>query len=77
MVSGFAKKNTKAIKWIKANIGNKACSTPCRVCHALDESAMHIASGYTQLAKRRYEFRHDIIDTRIDYNIKVCQNWYG
>ena len=31
--------------WIKANIDEVDCSPLCRVCHIVDESAMHIASG--------------------------------
>ena len=87
------KKNTEAIiiaaqdkalrtNWIKANIDGVDCSPLCRVCHSVDESAMHIAGGCEQLAKRRYMIRHNLIATCVHwalcrkYEIKVTRNWY-
>ena len=80
MVSSSVKKSTKAIltgaqdltlgtNWIKANVGNILCSQLWRICYVLDESAMHVASGYAQIAKKRFELRHDLTATRIDWEL--------
>ena len=91
--SRYVKKNTEAIiiaaqdealrtNWIKANIDGVDCSPLCRVCHSVDESAMYIAAGCEQLAKRRYMIRHNLIATCVHwelcrkYEIKVTRNWY-
>ena len=55
--SGYVKRNTEVIIsaaeeqalrtiWIKANIDGADCSSLCRVFHSVNESAMHIASGW-------------------------------
>ena len=91
--SGYVKKNAEAIitaaqdqtlrtNWIKVNIDGIDCSPLCGVCHSVDESAMRIASGCEQLAKRRYMIRHNLIATRVHwelcrkYEIKVTRNLY-
>ena len=90
---GYIKKNIEAIitaaqdqalktNWIKKNIDGADCSPLCRVCHSMDESAMHIASECDQLEKRRYMIWHNLIGTRTHwelsrkYEIKVTRNWY-
>ena len=91
--SGWLKKNTEAVimaaqdqalrtNWIKSCIDGQDISPLCRVCNKADESAAHIASGCEELAKRRYKIRHDLVATRIHwelchkYDIEVKGKWY-
>ena len=91
--SRYIKKNTEAIitsaqdqtlrtSWIKANIDGADCSSICKVCHSVNDSAMHIASRCKQLAKQRYMIRQNLITTRVhwqlcrNYEIKAIRNWY-
>ena len=68
--------------WIKTNIDKTEISPLCRICHKEDETVSHIVSGCSELAKRRYVIRHDLVATRIHwelckkYNIDVSKVWY-
>ena len=89
--SGYVQKNTVAIittsqdqalrtNWIKANMDGADCCPLCRVFYSVDESAMLIASGCKQLAKRRYMIRYNLTATPVlwelcrKYEIKVTRN---
>ena len=93
MRTRICKKNTEGIitvaqdqalrtNWIKTNIDGVDRSPLCRVYHSVDESAIQFANGCEQLAKRRYMIRHNLIATRVHwelcrkYEIKVTRNWY-
>ena len=56
------------------------CCPLCRVFYSVDESAIHIATGCKQLAKRRYMIRYNLTATLVQwelcrkYEIKVTRN---
>ena len=91
--SGYVKQNTWAIitpahnqalrmNWINTNIAGVDCSPLCRVCQSVDESSKYIASGWKQLAKRRYmiwliaTLVHWELCRSFGIDIKVTNNWY-
>ena len=64
---------------VRYSAGIVDCSLICRVCQPVDDSSIHVASGFEQLAKRRCLIRHNLAATRVywelyrQFEIKVTQ----
>ena len=67
---------------IKVRIDRTQTDTKCRLCKTPDETVSHIVSECSNLAKREYKRRHDMVGKRIHweickkYQVKVKDKWY-
>ena len=65
----------------KVRIYGEEGDPKCRLCGKFDETAMHLASGCGELAKRQYLIRHDGMGKRVHwelckkYEIECAERW--
>jgi hypothetical protein len=69
-------------RMVRAKIDGEDVSAKCRLCGKIDETAMHLASGCGELAKKQYTVRHDRMGVRVHwelckkYGVKCEERWY-
>ena len=67
---------------VKAKIGKSQGDSLCRVCRKVDESIDHIVSGYSKLAQKEYNRRHDNLGKAVHWklarqcNFEAGDKWY-